>query len=300
ARFSISRFQGHARAFVKGQDGCDRRCSFCVIPSIRGSNTSRALPEIREEVRGLLDGGIPEIVLCGVRLNAYRDPSTSSGLAALVRALVGLPDLRRLRLSSVYPGRLDPELVELLAAHPAVCKHLHLPFQSGSDAVLRAMRRGYAAADVIVLADELRRRCPDFGLTADVLGGFPGETDADADATARIADAGGFHKLHLFPFSARPGTPAASLEPVPAAGGAARIARRAALGDRLRDEAQERLVGREAEVVVEGRPRAGLFRGLTGTYHHVRFADAAFAGSVARVRVSGRAAGELAGEVVHG
>ena len=292
----ITRFDGHTRAFVKVQDGCDRRCSFCVIPLIRGDSVSRPLTDLVDEVRRLAAGGVPEVVLCGVRLNAYRDAATGARLPDLLRALVGLPELGRLRLSSLYPGKLEPELIELLAAHPKICRHLHLPIQSGSDAVLRAMRRGYTAADILGPITALRAQCPDLGLTADVLVGFPGETDADVDATERVVEACGFHHLHLFPFSARPGTPAENMTPLPQPVVEARMARLRALAARLRADSLAGWVGRTTEVVVERSPHAGAWRGTTGSYHPVRVLGTAVQpGAVARVRLTGVTAGVLEG-----
>ncbi len=292
----IYRFDGHARAFVKVQDGCDRRCSFCVIPLIRGDSSSRPLAALVEEIRALAASGIPEVVLCGVRLNAYRDPATGARLAGLLDALVALPELRKLRLSSLYPGKLEPELVELVAAHSKISKHLHLPIQSGSDAVLKAMRRGYTAADILEPVARLRARCPELGLTADILVGFPGETDQDVAETEAVIAACGFHKLHLFPFSTRPGTPAEKLAPLPEAVVDARMARLKAFGDRLFAASLAAQVGRETEVVLESLPRDGGWRALTDSYHPVRLTgDGWQAGTAARIRVTGVAAGELTG-----
>ena len=296
ARSAITHLSGRTRAFVKVQDGCERRCSFCVVPLIRGRSQSRQADEIRAEVAGLAGSGVPEIVLCGVELSAWRDPGTGARLPALIRDLVGIPELRRLRLSSLYPGRQPPELIDLLADNPKVCRHLHLPVQSGSDAVLRAMRRGYDSAAVLDLVRDLKSRVPSIGLTADILVGFPGETDEDAAATERIVEACGFHRLHLFPFSPRPGTPAEGLAPVAADAVEARMARLRSLGERLHREALERHVGTEVEAVVERGSAAEVWRGTTRSYLPVRFRDRdARPGSIARLRITGHENGELAG-----
>jgi len=295
-RPGIRRFDGHARAFVKVQDGCDRRCSFCIVPLVRGGSLSRPADDIVGEVRGLAESGVPEVVLCGVRLNAYRDPATDGGLASLLIRLLDLPGLARLRLSSLYPGNVEPGLVSLLAEHPKMCRHAHLPVQSGSNAVLHAMRRGYTAADIRALTAELRHRSPRMGLTADIIVGFPGETDADARATAELLADSGFHRLHLFPFSARPGTPAASMAPVPAGAVKERMAMLSELGRRLLGESQEKEVGRETEVVVEARERGGWRRGVTGNYHTVMFRGVSGpAGALARLRITGIEDGALHG-----
>ena len=249
------------------------------------------------------------MVLCGVRLNAYNDPQSGGKLASLVESLLDIPELgdlahsgrTRLRLSSLYPGDVEPELVSLMAGHPRMCPHAHLPVQSGSDSVLRAMRRGYSAADIRSLAGELRRINPNMGLTADIIAGFPGETDEDVQATLDLLSECGFHRLHLFPFSARPGTPAAGLEPVPAPIIKERMDRLAVLGRFLLNKAQEMEVGRESEVVVEARERGGWRRGVTGNYHTVMFRGATgAAGALARLRITGIEDGALRGEPAGG
>ena len=295
-RRGIGGFAGHARAFVKVQDGCDRRCAFCIVPSVRGKSESRPAIEIIEEIRGLARGGVPEVVLCGVRLNAYRDPENGGKLASLVEGLLAIPELNRLRLSSIYPGDVEPELVALLAGHPRMCRHAHLPVQSGSDSVLQAMRRGYTAGDIRALAGELRRIAPNMGLTADIIAGFPGETDGDVRATMDLLADCGFHRLHLFPFSARPGTPAAALKPVSAPLIKERMGMLAELGKTLLIKSQEKEVGREAEVVVEARERGGWRRGVTDNYHTVMFQGASgSAGALARLRITGIEDGALRG-----
>lgn len=292
----ITRMDGHARAFVKAQDGCDRKCTFCVIPSIRGTSVSRPLADLVAESARLAGSGVPEIVLCGVRLNAYRDPATSAGLADLVEALAAIPALPRLRLSSLYPGKIEDRLLELVTTHPKLAPHLHLPIQSGSDAVLKAMGRGYTSRTILDLVDALKRRNPAIGLTADILVGFPGETDADARDTERVVEACGFHHLHRFPFSARPGTPAEKMAPVDPAVVAERMERLRELGDRLRHEALGRRIGTTTDVVVERQGRDGGWRGITGDYFGVRFDDPkAVPATIRTVRITGRAGTELAG-----
>ncbi len=300
-RRGIASFRGHSRAFVKVQDGCDRRCSFCVVPSVRGRSVSRPAREIAAEVGGLAGAGYREVVLCGVCLDAYRDPGGRGGLARLVEKLVRVEGLARLRLSSLYPGRVDPALIALVTGHPKVCRHAHLPVQSGSDRVLRAMRRGYTADGVRTLAAALRAGEPRMGLTADVIAGFPGETDADARETERLLEECGFQRLHLFPFSPRPGTPAASLPRPPADAVRERMGRLRALEARLLAAAGEREVGAEAEVVVESRLRDGWRRGLADNYHTVTFrGGASRPGTLVRLRITGAAGGELRGVAARG
>ena len=245
--------------------------------------------------------GIPEVVLCGVRLNAWRDTGSGKGLEYLLERVLEVGGLRRVRLSSLHPGGVGPGLIDLLAFHPKVSRHVHLPIQSGSDRVLKAMRRGYVSADIRALAAELRARCPEMALTADCLTGFPGETGEDFQATVGLVRECGFQRLHVFPFSPRPGTPAASMEPVPADVVRRRAEKLRELSRSLAGRAAAGTVGRELEVVVEGRVRGGSFRGLTDGYLPVRFPAAGSPpGPVARVRVTGRSAGTLTGVLVEG
>jgi len=286
AEAGITRFDGHTRAFVKVQDGCDRRCSFCVVPLIRGESTSRPAADVAAEVGRLAAGGVPEVVVCGIRLNAYRDPESGGGLAALLRRMLAESESVRFRLSSLYPGELDPEVIGLFIEDPRVVKHLHLPVQSGSDRVLKDMRRGYSSGDVLEMVRRLKAGCPDAGLTADVIAGYPTETEEDVAATIGLIEECGFHKLHLFPFSPRPGTPAAKLKPLPAAVVKERMARLAGVEARLLERSLERQVGREVNVTVEGRPADGWWKGLTESYHRVRVKGPSTPG-LARVRISG-------------
>jgi threonylcarbamoyladenosine tRNA methylthiotransferase MtaB len=301
ARPGISRFDGHSRAFVKVQDGCDRRCSFCIVPSVRGDSVSRPAVEVLEEVSRLVAGGVPEVVLCGVRLNAWRDKGSGKGLESLLEAVLAVKGLRRVRLSSVHPGGVGPGLLELLVSHPRMSRHVHLPVQSGSDRVLKAMRRGYTASEVRSLAGELRVRCPEMGLTADCIAGFPGETEEDFRATEELVRDCGFDRLHVFPFSPRPGTPAAKMQGMSPAIIRRRAERLRAVSAELAGLAAAGKVGRELEVVVEGRVRGGAFRALTDGYLPVRFpASGAAPGAVARVMVTGRVHGTLTGVLVEG
>ncbi len=296
AATGITRMDGHARAFVKAQDGCDRKCTFCVIPSIRGTSVSRPLAEVVTESRGLAESGVPEIVLCGVRLNAYKDPLTGAGLADLVEALARIEALPRIRLSSLYPGKIEDRLLDLVTTHPKLAPHLHLPIQSGSDAVLKAMGRGYTRRTILDLVRALKARNPEIGLTADILVGFPGETDADANDTEEIVQTCGFHHLHRFPFSARPGTPAEKMVPLDEAIVTERMQRLGKIGERLRAAALDRRIGTRTEIIVERQGRDGGWRGITGDYFQVRFDDPeAKPATIRNVRITGLAGTELAG-----
>ncbi len=210
---AVSEFAGHTRAFLKIQDGCEYACSFCKIPQVRGRAVSRPLPEILDEARRLIAGGYPELVLTGVSLGNYgrewkgQGPSLPDVLAELAR----VPDLGRLRISSVEPSDVTDRLLAVLGAHAVICRHLHLPLQSGSDRVLRMMRRHYSAAEYIALVARSQAAVPGLSLTTDVLVGFPGETDDDQCQTERVLAEVRPIRAHLFSYSPRAGTWAATM-----------------------------------------------------------------------------------------
>jgi threonylcarbamoyladenosine tRNA methylthiotransferase MtaB len=196
------------RAAVKIQDGCDNFCSFCIIPFVRGRAASRPAERVLEEVRQLADRGAREIVVTGVNMGRYSDGG--AGLSALLEGVLGVPGDFRVRISSLEPEPLDDRFVELFA-HPKMCPHLHLCLQSGSDRMLLAMRRTYRLADYLALAGRLRALYPLLNLTTDVIVGFPGETDADFEASCRVAREVGFGHIHTFKYSRREGTRAARM-----------------------------------------------------------------------------------------
>jgi threonylcarbamoyladenosine tRNA methylthiotransferase MtaB len=199
------------RAFVKVQDGCSFSCNFCVIPLVRGRSRSRRATAVLAEVEKRVRQGHREIVLTGINLGCYRDREAGFTLARLVREVGAVPGLERLRLSSIEVNHVNDELIAALRETPAVAKHLHVPLQSGDDAVLRAMGRRYTAGTY------LRRLAPlaDFNLTTDVIVGFPGEEDAAFRRTLDVVRQAGITKVHVFPYSPRPGTASAAADTVP-------------------------------------------------------------------------------------
>lgn len=268
----ITEFSGHTRAFLKIQDGCDMACAFCIIPSVRGKSQSRSIPELVAEVRRLLESGHREIVLCGIHIGHW-GLDFGSGLGRLLHALAeieveGVPDWR-LRLSSIEATEVDGDVLDALATHPErIAPHLHMPMQSGDDGVLAAMNRWYDRATYLACCERIRARLDRPAFTADLLVGFPGESDAAFENTLAAVREAGFARVHAFPFSPRPGTAAAAPEkigtPVPPEimrERRARLAEVAALeGERFRaslDGARERLV-------LEGAV------GLSGRYQRVR------------------------------
>jgi threonylcarbamoyladenosine tRNA methylthiotransferase MtaB len=201
------------RAFVKVQDGCSFSCAFCVIPQVRGPSRSRRAEAVLEEVRRRVEQSHREVVLTGINLGCYRDREAGYGLARLVSEVGATPGLARLRLSSIEVNHVKDDLVAALRETPNVARHLHVPLQSGDDAVLRAMGRRYDSATF------LRRLAvlDDFNLTSDVIVGFPGEDEAAFRNTLETVSAAGITKVHVFPYSPRPGTATAAADTVPSA-----------------------------------------------------------------------------------
>jgi threonylcarbamoyladenosine tRNA methylthiotransferase MtaB len=240
------------RAFVKVQDGCSFSCRFCVIPHVRGPSRSRSADSILAEVRRRVSQGHREVVLTGINLGCYRDRSAGYDLPKLVRAVGGVPELARLRLSSVEVNHLNDELVAAMRETPTVSPHLHVPLQSGDDGVLRAMGRRYSVSTY------LRRvaKAEGFNLTTDVIVGFPAEDGAAFENTLATVEAAGITKVHVFPYSPRPGTSTADDDSVPPAVKKERSARlRAASEEACRRRWREK-VG-TTDVVLVDRPGKG-------------------------------------------
>lgn len=241
------------RAFLKIQDGCNQFCSYCIIPYARGRCRSMPTQRLREEVQALAQQGFREIVLTGINLCFFGD-DTGSSLADAVAVCAQQPGILRVRLGSLEPERMTPELLAELQSCEKFCPQFHLSLQSGSDAVLRRMNRRYTAEDYRRLAAEIRRRFPDAALTTDVIVGFPGETDAEFDETARFIREIGFAKVHVFPYSAREGTRAAKFpDQVPQSVKNARAAKLTAIADEVRTAHLSSLVGKTIPVLAEAR-----------------------------------------------
>jgi threonylcarbamoyladenosine tRNA methylthiotransferase MtaB len=257
---SIRRLDSHQRAFVKVQDGCLLNCTYCIIPHVRPGFRSRPPEEIVAEVAGLVAGGFQEIVLTGVHLGHYgidlcrgRPPGEWCRLWHLVERLCRVPGDFRLRLSSLEAAEVRDDLVRILAQQPRVVPHVHLCLQSGSDAILARMRRRYRTAGFLERCRRLRQILDAPALTTDVIVGFPGETEADFEATCRVVREAGFARIHVFPFSPRPGTPAAEYpDRVPPQVVAERRQRLGEIGGELAAVYQQGLVGRRLELLVEG------------------------------------------------
>jgi threonylcarbamoyladenosine tRNA methylthiotransferase MtaB len=240
------------RAFVKIQDGCSFSCAFCVIPLVRGGTRSRRASAVLGEVERRVRQGHREIVLTGVNLGCFRDREAGFTLPRLIREAGALPGVERLRLSSIEVNHLNDELVAALHETEPASRHLHVPLQSGDDAVLRAMGRRYASAQYLAKLEPLS----DFNLTADVIVGFPGEDDAAFERTVDVVERAGLSRVHVFPYSPRPGTVTAGADPVPAAVKKERSARLRALSDELSRRRWQTRIGTTDRVLVD-RPGRG-------------------------------------------
>ncbi len=264
--YRVDRFSYHSRAFLKVQDGCDYRCAYCRVPLARGRSVSLDPQEAVQRAQGIERRGYREVVLTGVNLTAYRFGDT--GLPALLEKILANSERLRLRLSSLEPERINPELSDVLR-DPRICPHFHLPIQSGSDPVLLWMRRRYRSERVVQAVRLLRTVKDDPFLAADIIVGFPGEGDQDFQATRRLIESLGLSKLHVFPFSPRPGTAAEhASDPVPQRIRDRRVHELLSLSAELHEAYIRRWAGRQVEVVLEkdGSAAGGSWRGLSGNY----------------------------------
>jgi threonylcarbamoyladenosine tRNA methylthiotransferase MtaB len=261
------------RAFLKVQDGCDNRCTFCIVTVARGAARSRSLADIVEEVRDLTSYGYQEVVLTGVHLGSYgHDLDDPQGLETLIRKLLDATEIPRIRLSSLEPWDLRPELFALWS-NTRLQPHLHLPLQSGCDATLARMARRTDQASFAELLAAARRHIPDVAISTDLIVGFPGECDAEFEESMAFVEAMGFSRLHVFRYSPREGTAAATM-PGQLSGAtiAARSERAHRLGARLEATFRQQFVGRTLDVLWEtSEPFAESLRwsGLTGNYLRV-------------------------------
>jgi tRNA-2-methylthio-N6-dimethylallyladenosine synthase len=288
-------------AFLSIQEGCDRFCSFCVVPYTRGAESSRPVQAILAEARDLVAHGARELTLLGQNVNAYHGAAPDDGvwgLGRLIRALAEIPDLVRLRYTTSHPADMDDELIAAHRDEPKLMPFLHLPVQSGSDHVLRAMNRRHGADDYRRTIDKLRAARPEIALSSDFIVGFPGEGDDDFAATLALVRAIGFAQAFSFKYSARPGTPAASRDDqVPEPVKAERLAALQALLSEQQDRFNAGFAGRAVEVLFEKRGRhLGQLAGRSPWLQPVHAAaPAALIGSIATVRVAAVEPNSLAG-----
>ena len=256
ARFSqgVSDAGQRTRALIKVQDGCSAFCTYCIIPYVRGRMTSRSLDDIADEAYRIADSGIKEIVITGVHLGAYgMDTDRDKDIADILVRIHDIEGIERIRFSSIEPMYFPDALGERMAALPKCMPHFHLPLQAGSDEVLRQMRRRYTTAQFAHLVGNLRRVFgDDVGITSDIMVGFPGETDAHFKESCQFVEEIGFSQLHVFRYSPRKGTPAASYpDQVSPHISASRSQEMIALGERLNTVFRQRMLGKQKEVLIE-------------------------------------------------
>jgi threonylcarbamoyladenosine tRNA methylthiotransferase MtaB len=288
ANHLIDGFDGRARAFVQVQNGCDHRCTFCVIPYGRGNSRSVPMGEVVAQIRRLAENGTGEAVLTGVDLTSYgKDLPGQPALGALVKAILRhVPELPRLRLSSIDQVEADGDLLDALATSERLMPHLHLSLQAGDDLILKRMKRRHLRADAISFCDKVRRLRPDIVFGADLIAGFPTETEEMFSRSLNIVEECGLTHLHVFPYSARPHTPAARMPALPRAVVKERAARLRASGAR----AFRAHLASEAEAGRKGTTRQALMEseslGRTGQFTPVVCRTPQHAGAIVEIRVA--------------
>lgn len=296
---TVHAHEGHTRATMKIQEGCDRWCTYCIIPSVRGPIRSRPVDEIAAEARSLAEAGFREVVLTGIHLTSYgRDAKDGTTLLDAIRAAHDVPGIARVRLGSLEPVVVTPEFVEGIKGMPKVCHQFHLALQSGSDTVLARMHRRYTSGEFLNACAMLREAFEDCALTTDVMTGFPGETEAEFAQTKDTCTRAGFARMHVFPYSEREGTKAALMpDSVPRHIREERARELIALGRELEKKALEARIGREEDVLVEEIDGQGNGAGYTGGYMRVCVRGGK-PGEIARVRITGTDGEELKGEII--
>ena len=283
AHHLVDGLKDRARAYVEVQNGCDHRCTFCVIPYGRGNSRSAPAGEVVEQLRRLAVQGYREVVLTGVDITSWgQDLPGAPTLGQLVRRILRLaPELERLRLSSIDAAEIDPDLMRCLAEEPRLMPHVHLSLQAGDDMILKRMKRRHLRADALRLTAEVRAVRPDVAFGADLIAGFPTETDAMFENTLSLVADARLSFLHVFPFSPRPGTPAARMPQLDRGVVKARAERLRAAGDAALARHLDRQVGRTVTGLVE---REGLARAEDFT--EVAFQGAAEAGSIVSLEIA--------------
>lgn len=290
------------RAFLKIQEGCNQFCTYCIIPYARGPLRSRSLESIRTETQRLINAGFKEIVLIGIHLGCYgKENPDGPTLYDAVKTVLDVPGVQRLRLGSLESVEVEPRLLTLMQEDARFCRHLHLPLQSGCDKVLQAMHRPYTTAKFKTLLADIKTKVPDIAITTDVIAGFPGETEADFETTCKFAESCGFSKMHIFPFSARKGTPAEKF--AGAVTEAVKKERADILGkidETMHKAFLQAMVGQNAEVLFEQPAGEDYFEGLTGNYQRVfvKSGGRNLGGEILPVKITAFDGEKLLGEII--
>ncbi len=290
------------RAFLKIQEGCNQFCTYCIIPYARGPLRSRSLESIRTETQRLISAGFKEIVLIGIHLGCYgKENPDGPTLYDAVKTVLEVPGVQRLRLGSLESVEVEPRLLTLMQEDARFCRHLHLPLQSGCDKTLQAMHRPYTTAKFKTLLADIKNMVPDIAITTDVIVGFPGETEADFETTCKFAESCGFSKMHIFPFSARKGTPAEKF--AGAVTEAVKKERADILGkidETMHKTFLQAMVGQTAEVLFEQPAGEDYFEGLTGNYQRVfvKCGGRNLGGEILPVKITAFDGEKLLGEII--
>jgi threonylcarbamoyladenosine tRNA methylthiotransferase MtaB len=293
---AISRHEGHTRAVLKIQEGCDRYCTYCIIPYVRGGIRSRKPEDIRAEAARLAQAGFSELVLTGIHLTSYGRDLEGATLLHAIRAC-NVEGVQRIRLGSLEPVVVTDEFAKALSEMPGMMRQFHLSLQSGSDTVLERMKRRYTADEYYAACVTLRKYMPDCAITTDIILGFPGETEEEFHQTMEFVRKVGFARIHAFPYSRRKGTVADRMEgQVDENKKHVRTNQLIELGNKLEENFVKELIGTEQQVLFEVEAGEGLAEGYTGQYVRVR--AKAMPNEIHSVRITG-AEGTLAfGEIV--
>lgn len=268
---TVDKIEGRTRAFIKIQDGCDRYCSYCIIPYARGPVRSREEENVYQEILRLSEKGFTEVVLTGIHVASYGRDLEGASLLHLIERINGVDAIGRIRLSSLEPTLITDDFAKALSRSAKVCPHFHLSLQSGSDTVLKRMNRRYSTQEYRESVATIRRYWPTAAVTTDIIVGFPGETDEEYEETCRFVTEIGFAQVHVFGFSPREGTPAAKMaESIGAEVKQARVERLIGVAEQLSEDYLKSFVGNTVEVLVEGPSKEyNGFEGLTGNYMRV-------------------------------
>lgn len=277
------------RVNLKVQEGCDGSCSYCIVPSVRGKPVSRPWEEVVAEAKSLIANGAPELVLTGITIGKYADGDMD--IAGLLEKLVELDGAFRVRVTSIEPGHVNDRLIEMLS-HPKVCRHIHLPLQSGSDKILKLMNRPYNSGEFLSVTEKLKKAVPGIAIGSDIIVGFPGESEDDFKASCHVAEVAEFSYLHHFTFSARKGTPAATMpDKIEPAIMEARSTCLHNLGLGLRRKYIESFINSVIESVITYSGKKKTYEALTSNYVKADLADNVsninYLGKLAKVRLTG-------------
>jgi len=272
-KINIDELKSRTRAFVKIQDGCNQFCSYCIIPYARGPIRSREFADIENEVENLAKAGFKEVVLTGIHVASYGKDLKKESLGQVIDKISLIEGIERIRLSSLEPTLIDDDFMEIMTKSPKICDHFHLSLQSGSDSVLERMNRKYTTQEYRDRVDLIRKYLPDAGITTDIIVGFPGETEDEFNETLRFVEEIGFSRIHVFKYSPRKGTPAATMEDQ--VHGEIKNKRSEiliALGDRLSEEFNNRYLEGAKEVLYEEHTKRdeNVYEGYTSNYIRVR------------------------------